>query len=113
MRRQIAFTVAVVSILALGIGATTAAFTVIENVLLRALPYPQPDALVVLKKVTSAGESRAFATADWRDFMTQNAASVTLASYASWPMNLTGGGEALRLRSFIVSGNFFDVIGEQ
>jgi putative ABC transport system permease protein len=113
MRRQVGFTVVVVSILAVGIGATTAAFTVIDNVLLRALPYPQPGALVALKKVTSVGESRAFATADWRDYMTHNASSVALASYASWPMNLTGGGEPLRLRSIIVSGNFFDVIGEQ
>jgi putative ABC transport system permease protein len=112
MRRQVSFTIAVVSILAVGIGATTAAFTVIDSVLLRALPYPRPDELVVLKKVTAAGESRAFATADWRDYVTGNAATAMLASYASWPMNLTGGGEPLRLRSFIVSGNFFDAIGE-
>jgi hypothetical protein len=112
MRRQVAFTVAVISILAVGIGATTAAFTVIDSVLLRALPYPRPDALVVLTKITATEESRALATADWRDYATRNAQSVTLASYASWPMNLTGG-EPQRLRSVIVSGNFFDVIGEQ
>ena len=113
MRRNVAFTIAVVSILAVGIGATTAAFTVIDAVLLRALPYPRPADLVVLKKVTAAsGETRALAMADWRDYATGNAASLTLAAYASWPMNLTGGGEPLRLRSIIVSGDFFDVIGE-
>jgi hypothetical protein len=105
MRRHAGFTFAVVSILAVGIGATTAAFTVVDAVLLRALPYPQPDALVVLKKVTNAGETGALATADWRDYAEQDASSLTLAAYASWPMNLTGGGEPLRLRSFIVSGD--------
>lgn len=113
MRRSIGFTAAVVSILGVGIGATTAAFTVIDAVLLRALPYPQSGALVVLKKVTTAGETRALSTADWRDYGAQNASSLTLASYASWPMNLTGGGEPLRLQSIIVSGNFFDVIGDK
>jgi hypothetical protein len=114
MRRNVAFTIAVVSILAVGIGATTAAFTVIDAVLLRALPYPRPADLVVLKKVTAtSGETRALATADWRDYAVQNAVSLTLAAYASWPMNLTGGGEPLRLRSIIVSGDFFDVIGER
>jgi putative ABC transport system permease protein len=113
MRRHAGFTFAVVSILAVGIGATTAAFTVIDAVLLRALPYPRPDALVVLKKVTNAGETRALSTADWRDYAAQNSSSVMLAAYASWPMNLTGGGEPRRLQSIIVSGNFFEVVGEK
>jgi len=114
MRRNVAFTIAVVSILAAGIGATTAAFTVIDAVLLRALPYPRPADLVVLKKVTtSGGETRALSTADWRDYSVQNAGSLMLAAYASWPMNLTGGGEPVRLRSIIVSGDYFDVIGEK
>jgi putative ABC transport system permease protein len=114
MRRNVGFTIAVVSILAVGIGATTAAFTVIDAVLLRALPYPRSGDLVVLNKITdTAGETRALSTADWRDYSTQNASSVRLAAYASWPMNLTGGGEPLRLRSIIVSGDFFDVIGER
>ena len=113
MRRHVGFTAALVSILAFGIGATIAAFTVIDAVMLRALPYPRPDALVVLSKVTNAGESRTVSTADWRDYAAQNASSLTLAAYSSWPMNLTGGGEPLRLRSFIVSGNFFEVAGEK
>jgi len=113
MRRHAGFTFAVVAILAVGIGATTAAFTVVDAVLLRALPYPRPDALVVLRKVTNAGETRALSTADWRDYAAQHSSSVMLAAFASWPMNLTGGGEPLRLQSIIVSGNFFDVVGEK
>jgi putative ABC transport system permease protein len=110
MRRQRAFTLAVVSILALGIGATTAAYAVIDTVLLRALPYPDSDRLIVLKHVTPKEEGRAFAAADWLDYAERNRSAVALAAYASWPMNITGG-EPERLRSVIVSGNFFEVIG--
>src|SRR2546423_66136 len=111
MRRQTAFTLAVVSILGLGIGATTAAYAVIETVLLRAVPYPESNELVVLEHVTPNEEGRAFATADWLDYVERDGSAVALAAYASWPMNSTGGGEPERPRSIIVSGNFFDVIG--
>jgi len=111
MRRQVGFSVAVVAILAVGIGATTAAYAVIDAVLLRALPYPEPAQLVVLKQVTPKEEGRAFAAADWLDYAARNESSVALAAYTSWPMNLTGVGDPERLRSIIVSGNFFDVIG--
>jgi putative ABC transport system permease protein len=111
MRRQPAFSLAVVAILAIGIGATTAAYGVIDTVLLRALPYPAPAQLVVLKHVTPKEESRAFAAADWLDYAARHPSALALAAYASWPMNLTGGGDPERLRSVIVSGNFFDVIG--
>ncbi|MGH9142577.1 MAG: ABC transporter permease, partial [Vicinamibacterales bacterium] len=111
MGRQPAFTLAVLVILAVGIGATTSAYAVIDAVLLRPLPYPAPDRLVVLSRVTPKGSSRALAAADWLDFSAANEASLGLAAYASWPENLIGGGEPERLRSVIVSGNFFDVVG--
>jgi len=113
MRRQRAFSVAVVTILAVGIGATTAAFSVIDAVLLRALPYPNPDQLIVLKHVTPAGETRSHAAQDWRDYAAAHSQSLSLAAFASWPMNLTGDGAPERLRSVIVSGNFFEVIGQR
>lgn len=111
MRRQVPFTLAVLAILAVGIGATTAAYAVIDAVLLRALPYPDAARLVVLKHVTPTEEGRAFAAADWLDYAARNESALALAAYASWPMNVTGGGDPERLRSVIVSGNFFDVIG--
>jgi len=113
MRRQRAFTIAVVAILAVGIGATVSAFSVIDAVLLRALPYPDPGRLIILKHVTPAGETRSHAAKDWRDYAAAHWQSLTLAAYASWPMNVTGDGAPERLRSVIVSGNFFDVIGQR
>ena len=111
MRRQVAFSLAVVAILAVGIGATTSAYAVIDTVLLRPLPYPAPAELVVLHHVTPTDEGRTFAAADWLDYAARHDAALALAAYASWPMNATGRGEPERLRSIIVSGNFFDVIG--
>jgi putative ABC transport system permease protein len=113
MRRHPTFTALVVGILAIGIGATTAGFTVLDTVLLRGLPYPQADRLVRLKRVTAQDEGGTLSPADWRDYASRNAASMALAAYASWPLNLTGGGEPVRLRSVIVSGNFFDVMGQR
>jgi predicted permease len=111
MRRQPAFTLALVGILTVSIGASTAAYAVIDAVLLRPLPYPDASRLVVLKHVTPREESRAFAAADWLDYQSRHASSIALAAYSAWPMNLTGGGEPERLRSVIVSGEFFDVLG--
>ena len=79
----------------------------------RPLPYPEPQQLVVMKRVTPKEESRAFAAADWLDYRSRHASSLLLAAYSSWPMNLTGGGEPERLRSVIVSGEFFEVLGQQ
>lgn len=111
MRRQAAVSFAIVAILATGIGATTAVYAAIECVLIKALPYPSASRLVVMKRVTPAEVSGAFSPADWRDYAARHRSSLTLAAYASWPMNLTGTGEPERLRSVIVSGEFFDVAG--
>lgn len=113
MRRSVGFTTIVIAILAVGIGATTAAFTIVDAVLLRPLPYPHPYQLVVVSTVTEKGNRLHLSAADWQDYARENAAVMTLAAYASWPMNITGGGEAERVRSIIVSGNFFDVLATQ
>ena len=113
MPRQPAFTLALVGILAVTIGASTAAYAVIDAVLLRPLPYPNPQQLVVMKRVTPKEETRAFAAADWLDYRSRHASSLVLAAFSSWPMNLTGGGEPERLRSVLVSGEFFEVLGQR
>src|SRR5262249_20002615 len=109
MRRQATLSLAIVTILAGGIGATAAAYAVVESVLLRPLPYPDSSQLVVMKRVTPKEEGRAFSAADWLDYARRRESSVALAAYASWPMNLTGAGEPERLESTIVSGDFFAV----
>jgi putative ABC transport system permease protein len=112
-RRQPALAIAAAAILALGIGAATAAYAVLEAVVLRPLPYPNPAGLVVMTHVTSTGESRAFATADWTDYQASSGELLEIAASASWPMNLTGSGAPERLRSVIVSGHFFEIVGRE
>lgn len=110
MRRHATLTTTVIAIMAIGIGATTAAFAVIHGVVLKPLAYPSAHQLVVLKHGTAPNEGGAFAAADWLDYAANHKAFAGLAAYSSWPMNLSGAGEPERLRSVIVSGNFFDVI---
>jgi putative ABC transport system permease protein len=111
LRKQRGFTAVAVLTLALGIGANTAIFTVINTVLLRPLPYAQPDRLVVLTETVAerpVGVSYPN-FADWRNQTTalENVAAVrTRESF-----NLTGAGESERLAGRLVSANFLATLG--
>jgi predicted permease len=102
---------AVVLILGVGVGVTTAAFAIVRPVLLAALPYPAARELFVPTHGRSPQDGTAFSPADWRDYASRNHSLAGLAAYASWPVNLVGVAEPLRLRSVIVSGDFFSVLG--
>src|SRR3954447_3498674 len=94
------FTAVAVVMLALGIGANTAIFSVVSAVLLRPLPFPAPDRLVLVWEDFSArgGPARVEPTyADaiaWRD---QNRSFVDMAIFVTAPYNLTGGGDPQKL----------------
>jgi len=111
LRKQRAFTAVAVLTLALGIGANTAIFTVINTVLLRPLPYEQPDRLVVLMETVSERPvSVSYPNfVDWRNQTTalENIAAVrTRESF-----NLTGVGESERLAGRLTSANFLSTLG--
>ena len=105
------FSVTIVALLAVSIGATCASFSVIDAVLLRPLPYPDGQRLALLSRVGKDGKPGSMSSADWRDYATSVASFTGVAAYANWTHNLTGDGEPLRLRSVITSGNFFSVFG--
>lgn len=102
--------------LALGIGACTAMFSVINAVLLRPLPFSAPDALVWIENSGTGGMSARTTRVDtfnaWRD---GNTSFDGLAAYFAFfdfsQLTLTGGGDAERLRAVGVSDNFVDVLG--
>ena len=104
LRRTPGFTASALITLALGIGANTAIFTIVDAVLLRPLPYAHPDRLVTVGDRTPDGFSSnvGFATVlDWRE------RSRTFESFAmmrSWLPTLVSGGEAERLPAVRVSG---------
>jgi len=103
--------------LALGIGACTAMFSTIYAVLLRPLPFRDPDRLVWIENLGRAGLSARTTRADtfnaWRE---QNTSFEALAAYFAFfdfgrRQTLTGGGEPERLRAVGVSDNFLEVLG--
>jgi putative ABC transport system permease protein len=106
------FTLVALLTLALGIGANTAAFSVIDGVLLRPLPYPQPHELVTLAERTEAGIIN---PVSYPNFLDWRERSQTLASMAAmlrpWPHTVLGAGDPLRASVHRVSGAYFDVLG--
>jgi putative ABC transport system permease protein len=112
LRRNPGFTVISVLTLALGIGATTAIFTVVNAVLLRPLPYPHPEELVYVQEVFGNFGVLPFS---WnREYVAWRNQSKTLVETAeymySW-FNLTGGGEAERVNAGMASPSFFSLLG--
>jgi putative ABC transport system permease protein len=107
------FTVAVLT-LAIGIGANTAVFSVINSVLLRPLPYAEPDRLVMLRHhIGSLGWSDApIPPPDVIDYRTRMPSLESVAvTDRTFEQNLTGGGAPEVVRVATVSSNFFDVLG--
>jgi putative ABC transport system permease protein len=98
--------------LALGIGADTAIFSVVRGVLLRPLPYADPERLVAVQSVIR-GTPTAVSPPDFVDWRAQTHAFSSLAAFFVSTTNLTGSGDAERLTQARVSSNFFDLIGMQ
>ncbi|MBW8876534.1 MAG: ABC transporter permease [Acidobacteria bacterium] len=107
------FTLVAVLTLALGIGATTAIFSVVYGVLLRPLPYPQPDRLVRLFFVGPKGQLQgAFSPPNFLDFRAASRALSGVSGLHGGTLNLSGeGAEPERLPAAWVSANYFSVLG--
>jgi putative ABC transport system permease protein len=112
LRKSPGFTIIAVLTLALGIGANTAIFSVVNAVLLRPLPYPQPDRLVYLNEV-SGGTNTSIALPDYVDWRKDSKSFENLAISRLESRNLSGiaGREPERIAVAYVTANFFDVIG--
>jgi predicted permease len=111
--KNLGFTLVAVIALALGIGANTAIFSVVNSVLLRPLPYKDPEQLVMVwEDASKFGYPRDTPAAanyvDWRD---QNTVFEGMAAIADESFNLTGAGEPERLEGRRVSANLFPLLG--
>ncbi|MFP5261897.1 MAG: ADOP family duplicated permease [Blastocatellia bacterium] len=113
MRKHRGFTFIAVLTLALGIGANTAIFSLVNAVLLRPLPYSDPDRLVTLvKSYPQKGlDSWGLSQADFAMYRDQNHVFEKMAGFTSTGFNLTGAGEPERLRGVSVTADFFSVLG--
>jgi len=107
------FTAVAVLTLALGIGATTAIFSVVYGVLLRPLPYPDPDRIVAVFEVTSKGRPSRLADPNFNDFRDQNRSFQAIAKYTDYVVSVSGGSQPTRTRVAPVSPDFLRVFGVQ
>jgi putative ABC transport system permease protein len=96
LRKTPGFTVVAILTLGLGIGACTAIYTVVYGVLLRPLPYPEPDRVMHLWQVSPRGRLVQFPDANFRDLHAQNGTFQALALYADTTVSLTIDGHAMR-----------------
>src|SRR5437762_10233955 len=108
-----AFTTIAVLALALGIGANSAIFSVVNAILLRPLPYKNPEQLMMVwENATHLGfPKNTPSPANFLDWRQQTTVFQGIAAFAERSFNLTGAGEPERLDSRRVSANFFDVLG--
>jgi len=121
LRKNPGFAAVAIATLALGIGANTAMFSVVQAVLLRPLPYPQPDRLVEITETNPLKRwtHNVVAPANYADWRRMNTVFRDIAAYAGvddkrasiFDFFLTGSGDPQRLRSILVTGNLFDVLG--
>lgn len=110
LRKTPGFTVVAVLTLALGIGANTAIFSLVQSVLLRPLPYPHPEQLAIFWEDEANFPRASVAWPDFVDWQRDNQAFSALAAYRRDDFALTSHGEPEMLRGSRVSASLFDVI---
>src|SRR6185312_4448232 len=101
------FSIVAVITLALGIGANTAIFSVVNAVLLRALPYHNSDRLVVLSTISPGGDLDGMSAAEREDYLAQMKSLEDGAGFQSQSVNVTGNDRPDRIRGAFVSASFF------
>ena len=113
LRKSPSFTAIAVLTLALGIGATTAIFSVVDGVLLRPLPYDKPDQIVRLWEVDARGHRMDSTDPNFEDLRRQNHSLQGLAEYAPGLVSVSGGSEPTRTTAAFVSRDFFPLMRVQ
>jgi predicted permease len=114
LRSSPGFTLAAIVTLALGIGANTTIFSLVNAIVFRPFGVQNQNELVFFNKHNSKGNGPANSYPDYRDYRDRNAVLSGLAAYHFTPMNISrGGAQNTRLWGFNVSGNYFDMLGVQ
>src|SRR5579872_1449240 len=111
MRQNPGFTAAAVLALALGIGATTAIFSVVDGVILRPLPYPDPDRIVQVFETEPKLPTAPVNMSDYLDWKKQVHSIQSLAMYITTVSNMTGTGEPDRVRVMVAESSLLPVLG--
>jgi putative ABC transport system permease protein len=110
-RRRPMFAAVAILTLALGIGANTAMFTIVNAVLLRPLPYPHADRLVSVFTKSQNFRQGLLSYAEYEEIRRQSGTIESIGLYLGQSVNLTGSSEPQRLVGSFVSGTFFETLG--
>ena len=117
LRKNVGFTIVAVLTLALGIGANTAIFTVINATLLRPLPYKNPDQLVMVWGTNPGGfgwrGKSGFSAPSFLDYQQQNQVFERMATFNGIDLTLTGTDNAERIHGAAVTTEFFNLLAVQ
>src|SRR5262245_18242589 len=112
LRRAPGFATVAIVTLALGIGANTAMFSVLNTYLFRPLPYPQPERLVAVFRTSTHSDHWPHSAANCIDLRTRNDVFAEMVTFnGSSPVLICDGQPAERLQGLLVSGNFFATLG--
>jgi putative ABC transport system permease protein len=110
--RSPGFSLTVIVTLALGIGGNTAVFSVVDQLLLRPLPYPNGDQLVMVEESVGGRNSHAdVSPANWLDWQRESRTFRRFAAWRPWSFTLTAAGEPRRVNAQQVSSEFFPLLG--
>jgi putative ABC transport system permease protein len=109
--RQPGFALTVVVTLAIAVGATTAMFSIVNAVLVRALPFASSERLVWVASVRPDNPSAPFSLPEYMDYRSRTRTLSGLAAYANWSASVSGDGITERLQGARMSANAFDVLG--
>ncbi|HEX2100562.1 MAG TPA: ABC transporter permease [Candidatus Synoicihabitans sp.] len=111
LNRNRGFTAVALATLAIGIGGNTAIFSFVDAVLLRPLPYPEPERIVRVLEKRPDGGRNGIATLNYLDWARENTVFEALAAQAGGAVTLTGIDEPVQLRGARVTAQYFDVFG--
>ena len=111
--RSPGFTATAILVSALGVGATTATFSITDHVLVRPLPFPESDRLVKLWEAPSGYGRNELSPANYRDWKPMSTAFEAMPAYRGLSVNLVGQGEPERLEGASVTADLFPMLGAQ
>jgi putative ABC transport system permease protein len=111
--RRPGFTLVALLILATGIGATTAVFSVVQHVLLAPLPYHEPDRAVMIWSRWRGFDKTWVSDQEVRDYQSRVSSLADVAAWDGSQANLTGAGDPVRVGASFVTANLFSVLGVQ
>src|SRR5215203_8919 len=106
-----AFSIVAILSLALGIGANTAIFSLVNMILFRPLPVANAEEVLTVSAIGNEGEMAAHSYLNYVDLRDRNDVFSGLLSYRFAPMSLSRNGNSEKVWGYLVSGNYFDVLG--